>query len=186
MSRPPRMRPTFELPLETAPDTVLGALRDVMESDRKGIGGVVFRRTAVLWLTRERRRFYSPCLHVHFGHGEGGQRTLLGRFAPHPNVWTGFMAGYGVLTMIALLSLVYGYVQWTMHHPPYALLGFPAAVALIGFEYGAAFIGQGLGAEQMYALRRLLDTALSAAAGEDDEPGSTVSDELALVRDGGL
>jgi hypothetical protein len=73
------------------------------------------------------------------------------------------MAGYGVLAMVALLSLVYGYVQWTMHHAPYALLGFPAAAALIGFEYGAAFIGQGLGAQQMYTLRTLLDTAVERA-----------------------
>ena len=161
------MRPTFELSLPAhAPEdgAVLDALRGAMAKDREGVGGVVFRSTAVLWLTRERRRFYSPCLHVHFGTDPDGQRTLLGRFAPHPNVWTGFMAGYGVLSMIALLSLVYGYVQWTMHHPPYALLGFPAAAALIGFEYGAAFIGQGLGAEQMYALRKLLDSALEEAA----------------------
>lgn len=186
MSRPPRMRPTFELALSPTSDEVLAALRDVMSGDREGIGGVVFRRTAVLWLTRERRRFYSPCLHVHFGTNERGERTLLGRFAPHPNVWTGFMAGYGVLTMIALLCLVYGYVQWTMHHVPYALLGFPAAVALIGFEYGAAFIGQGLGAEQMYTLRKLLDSALAAAGQADGSLDDEIPAELALVRDGGV
>ena len=89
-----------------------------------------------------------------------GERTLLGRFAPHPNVWTGFMAGYGVLSMVALLSIVYAYVQWSLGHAPWAALGFPAALALMGFEYGAAFIGQGLGAEQMYTLRRLLDEVL--------------------------
>ncbi|MEZ4324967.1 MAG: hypothetical protein R3B40_07130 [Polyangiales bacterium] len=163
MSRPPRMRPTFELPLGVrgpSQDAVLDGLRVVMSRDPAGIGGVVFRRTAVLWLTRERRRFYSPCLHVHFGSRPDGERTLLGRFAPHPNVWTGFMAGYGVLSMVALLSIVYAYVQWSLGHTPWAALGFPAALALMGFEYGAAFIGQGLGAEQMYTLRRLLDEVL--------------------------
>lgn len=180
------MRPTFELPLEPPPELVLDALRDVMKRDRQGIGGVVFRRTAVLWLTRERRRFYSPCLHVHFGATEGGEPTLLGRFAPHPNVWTGFMAGYGVLTMTALLCLVYGYVQWSLGQAPFALLGVPAALALIGFEYGAAFIGQGLGAGQMYTLRSLLDHALGAAAEQAHARDEDAAAELALLRDGGL
>jgi hypothetical protein len=180
------MRPTFELPLNPAPDEVLSALRAVMEGDRRGIGGLVFRRTAVLWLTRERRRFYSPCLHVHFGTTDGGEPRLLGRFSPHPNVWTGFMAGYGVLTMVALLSLVYGYVQWSLGHAPWAALGFPAALALMGFEYGAAFIGQGLGAEQMYTLRSLLDGALHAAEAGDASPPLDSAPDASPARDGGL
>lgn len=171
MSRPPRMRPTFELSLGAlgpTQDAVLDGLRAAMTRDPAGIGGVVFRRTAVLWLTRERRRFYSPCLHVHFGTRPDGQPILLGRFAPHPSVWTGFMAGYGVLSMVALLSVVYAYVQWSLGHAPWAAVGFPAALALMGFEYGAAFIGQGLGAEQMYTLRRLLDDVLESGAGSGD------------------
>ena len=180
------MRLTFELPLSPAPDEVLSALRCVMDGDRRGIGGLVFRRTAVLWLTRERRRFYSPCLHVHFGTTDGGEPRLLGRFAPHPNVWTGFMAGYGVLTMVALLSLVYGYVQWSLGHAPWAALGCPAALALMGFEYGAAFIGQGLGAEQMYTLRSLLDGALDAAEASKLQPPLDSAAEVSLARDLGL
>jgi hypothetical protein len=72
--------------------------------------------------------------------------------------------------MVALLSLVYGYVQWTLGHAAWAALGFPAALALMGFEYGAAFIGQGLGAEQMYTLRRLLDGALEVAGAQHRDP----------------
>jgi hypothetical protein len=35
----------------------------------------------------------------------------------------------------------------------------PTAVALFGFVYGATLIGQGLGAEQMYTMRTLIDRA---------------------------
>jgi hypothetical protein len=35
----------------------------------------------------------------------------------------------------------------------------PTAVALFGFVYGATLIGQGLGAEQMYTMRSLVDHA---------------------------
>ena len=92
------MRPTFELPLTSAPDEVLAALRAVMDGDRRGIGGVVFRRTAVLWLTRERRRFYSPCLHVQFRTTEGGEPTLLGRFSPRHFTSTVTTQGCGSFT----------------------------------------------------------------------------------------
>lgn len=47
---------------------------------------------------------------------------------------------------------------------PWALAGVPAALALVGFTYGAAFIGQGLGAEEMYRLRSFVDDCVEAAA----------------------
>ena len=88
--------------------------------------------------------------------------------------------------MVALLSLVYGYVQWSLGHAPWAALGCPAALALMGFEYGAAFIGQGLGAEQMYTLRSLLDGALDAAEASKLQPPLDSAAEVSLARDLGL
>ncbi len=69
------------------------------------------------------------------------------------------MAVYIMLAIIALGGLTYGIVQYTLGQPPWAVWIAPAAVALFGFVYGATLIGQGLGAEQMYTMRTLIDRA---------------------------
>jgi hypothetical protein len=50
-------------------------------------------------------------------------------------------------------------VQWTLEQSPWAFLIVPASAATLGFVYGATLIGQGLGAEQMYTMRSLVDRA---------------------------
>jgi len=66
--------------------------------------------------------------------------------------------------------------QSTLGMPAWGFLGVPVALALAAFTYGAAFIGQGLGAEEMYVLRSFVDEALRrvrderARAAEADVP----------------
>lgn len=159
---PARMRPRFRVETGVRPAEILAGLSGLLADESGSVEGGVFNESAMMWLPRERRRFFSPCLHVTFADmSEDSERwTLQGRFAPHPNVWTGFMAIYGVLSMSALFSLVLGYGQWSIGEAPWGLVGFVAGVSLIGFVYGAAFIGQGLSAGQMYELRRHLDDVL--------------------------
>ena len=68
-----------------------------------------------------------------------------------------FMGVYILLAIIALAGLSYGIVQLTLGQSPWAFAIVPASVAMFGFVYGATLIGQGLGAEQMYAMRSLID-----------------------------
>jgi hypothetical protein len=56
-----------------------------------------------------------------------------------------------------LVGLSWGYAQWVLDRPPWALLSLPAAVILGGGLYGASVLGQSLGAEQMVQLRTALD-----------------------------
>jgi hypothetical protein len=76
-----------------------------------------------------------------------------------------FMAVYILLAIIALGGLSYGIVQYTLRQSPWSLLIAPAAAALFGFVYGATLIGQGLGAEQMYTMRSLVDRVCMDALG---------------------
>ena len=85
--------------------------------------------------------------------------AIRGRFSPHPNVWTMFMGVYLLLAIAGLAGLSYGIVQLTLGEWPWGFLVVPASVAMFGFVYGATLIGQGLGAEQMYVMRSLVDQA---------------------------
>lgn len=154
----PRMRPTFEVPLPVSGSQVLARLNTLLQSDTAIVGQVV-QDHAVLQLPSARRTMLSPFLNLEIAERESGQ-VLKGRFSPHPNVWTGFMAVYVFIGMAGLVCSWYGLAQWTLGETPWMLLALPASIALIAFVYGAAVIGQGLTADDMYELRALVDRAV--------------------------
>ena len=164
-----RMRPEFDLAVDD-PEGLLERLGKLLQEGHPHCTGQVFPRYAILRMRDDRCHFWSPYLHVEARSPDSDEERLSdrpcvhGRFAPHPNVWTMFMAIYGVLGMVAIGGLMYGFSQWWLGWTPWALAIAPASLAMIGFVYGAAFIGQGLGAAQMYELRSFLDRA--AAEGE--------------------
>ncbi len=154
----PRMRPTFEVPLPADGAPVMARLTTLLQSETTIVGQVV-QEHAVLQLAAARRTMLSPFLNLEIAERESGA-VLRGRFSPHPNVWTGFMAVYVFIAMAGLVCSWYGLAQWTLGETPWMLLALPASVALIAFVYGAAVIGQGLTADDMYELRALVDRAV--------------------------
>jgi hypothetical protein len=150
------MRPRFEFQLPVTRERWLGELRAQLKRDADTLGGQVFRKHAVVEMRDNKRTLWSPYLNLEVEDEPDGS-VVRGRFSPHPNVWTMFMAVYVLLALVALGGLSYGLVQYTLGQPPWSLLVAPAAVALFGFVYGATLIGQGLGAEQIYTMRSLID-----------------------------
>jgi ABC-type Na+ efflux pump permease subunit len=151
------MRPTFEIALPAGDTAVLDRLRDRLARDDVDLMGQVVEGHAMLKLPRARRSMLSPVLNLELAEREDGTPLLRGRFSPQPNVWTGFMAIYGVLAMIGLGGLMYGFAKMTVDESPAAMLLLPICLALIGFVYGAAFIGQGLTADDMYEMRAFVE-----------------------------
>ena len=70
-----------------------------------------------------------------------GAKVLVGRFSPHPHVWTGFMATYGAIGFVGMAGLVYGWAQTLIGQPGTMMWAFPASLLLIAFVWGAAVIG---------------------------------------------
>jgi uncharacterized integral membrane protein len=152
------MRPRFEFQLPVERERWLLVLSELLQSDAGSLRGQVFRKHAVVEVRDGERTFWSPYLNLEVEDEPDGS-AIRGRFSPHPNVWTMFMAVYILLAIAALGGLSYGIVQYTLGQAPWSLLVVPAALALFGFVYGATLIGQGLGAEQMYKMRSLIDRA---------------------------
>ena len=152
------MRPRFELQLPVDRERWLGSFQRALESDPGPLRGQVFRKHAVVQMRDGERTFWSPYLNLEVEDEPDGS-AIRGRFSPHPNVWTMFMGVYILLGIIALGGLSYGFVQLTLGESPWAFFTVPAAAAMFGFVYGATLIGQGLGAQQMYVMRSLVDRA---------------------------
>jgi hypothetical protein len=158
------MRPRFELQLPVKRERWLAAFESQLRTAAGAVRGQVFRKHAVVQICDRDRTFWSPYLNLEVEDEPDGS-AIRGRFSPHPNVWTLFMGVYILLAFIALGGLSYGIVQYTLGQSPWAFAIVPAAVALFGFVYGATLIGQGLGAEQMYTMRSLVDRACVDALG---------------------
>lgn len=184
----PRMRPTFTLTIDEAPDAIFARISERLARDDCPVSGLVARHHVELTTCRARRHTWSPILVVEPDPNAPEGRGLRGRFAPHPNVWTGFMALYGILSMGAIGATMFGLIELRLDMPPWALLGAPLAIVVGAFVYGAAFIGQGLGADEMYEMRSFLDRCVEHRADRASErPPSSVSARAAsTTRSGGI
>ncbi|HSO31791.1 MAG TPA: hypothetical protein VLT33_04730 [Labilithrix sp.] len=156
----PRARPRFTLDLPLAPEIVVERVRTHLAVDKR-VTGAVFRRTILLTVSDEATHFWSPHLDVHLEDRSDGGTLLSAMFAPHPQIWTSFVA---VQVLFGLLSV--GAAVWLTsalilgQDPTLAVVSLGAMLFGGGFAYGAAYVGQGLGSEQMYELRAFLDAAL--------------------------
>jgi hypothetical protein len=89
---------------------------------------------------------------------------VFARFAPSPNVWASFLAGQAICVLLGIAALVYASSLWTLGRPVWpALAALGGFVVLGGLIYGAAYVGQGLGSEEMYVLRAFLEGAVAPA-----------------------
>lgn len=172
----PRMRPRYEVTLDVPIEGVLASLREELGRSDAPVRGVVRATYAELRVPEAQAHFWSPRLSLELERGDAGSGCLRGRFAPDPSVWMLFMGLYGVFGMGGTLAVMFGVSQWMIRNAPWALLGAPVALALAALTYGAAFIGQGLGASQMYVLRAFVDHAIEAAR-EAPEPRGAVAND---------
>ncbi len=146
------MRPHFEIALPDDGRAILGTVKEELTRPDSPFIGKVLATHAYLRLPRDKRSLLSPNLDLQLLE-EGGEVTLRGRFTPHPSVWMGFMAVFFTLGLIGLAGLMYGLAQLTVQETPWAMAAAPICLGLIAFVYGAAFVGQGLVQEEMYAMR---------------------------------
>lgn len=155
----PRMKPKFRIALNEQGDKVLERLDKIIRSGKYPVTGSVLKEHAFVQIPREQRSMLSPYLNLTLRKVDG-RPYLLGRFSPHPHVWTGFMAIYGFLIFIGMCGLVYGWAQQTIGESMVAMWLLPASLVACAFVYGAAVIGQGLTAHEMYTLRNVVDRAV--------------------------
>ena len=166
MTRPPRMRPQFEIPVGERGALVFARLREQLEAPDAELHGHVRKGFAFVRFPEKRRSLLSPHLELELRESEVGT-VLHGRFSPRPNVWTGFMALFFLLEMLGLCGLVYGLAQLMLDGPIWMMWSAPVSLALIAFIYGAAFIGQGLSSSEMFELRAFVECTVRDVCGKE-------------------
>jgi hypothetical protein len=166
MSKPrPSPRPRFELRSKLPPEEIQRRLRALLHADPR-LRGVALVDRVELSMSGEDLRFWSPQLVADVEKDDAGGVRMLARFGPDPYVWGLYVLTYIALTFLTFIALAFGISQMVMGITPTGLYVAPAGAVLAGLVYGASFVGQGLGSEQMYLLRATL--AETAEAHEHD------------------
>ncbi|MFO0546779.1 MAG: hypothetical protein U0271_00260 [Polyangiaceae bacterium] len=150
----PSPRPRFSLESAFSPTDICGRVNKLIKAS-PGLRGIAFEHRIELAISGDEHHFWSPQLVVEVHPIEGGTR-LDARFGPDPYVWALYWMSYLALFVVACISGIFGLVQVSIGQSPWALYITPGAVVLGGLVYGASFVGQGLGSEQMYSLRATL------------------------------
>jgi hypothetical protein len=151
----PSPRPRFRLRTRLAPAEVKERVaRRLRESKR--LRGLALDDRLELGIGGDELRFWSPQLVVAVSPGDGGGAVLDARFGPDPWVWALYLLSYSTLAVAAIFATIFGLVQLSLGQPPTALWVAPGAALLAALVFGASFVGQGLGSDQMYLLRATL------------------------------
>jgi len=125
-----------------------------------------------LRIEESRTRLWSPRLTVHVEDAPEGS-LLRCRFAPRPEIWTGFMFLYSFCVFAILFGATLGYVQQVSNETPWGYWAIPAGLLVIAGIHLAGYWGQRLAADQMTELRQRLDELLQrqfASDSHDSDP----------------
>lgn len=153
---------------------LLERVRARMAAAADQVAGRVYRRTAFLTVAPARAHFWSPHLEVQFTDAPEGGCHVQGQFGPHQAIWTTFVIIQLIFGVLALGAGIFAFSKWSLGQDAGPWLGLFAAMMLGGgFSYGAAYVGQGLGSDQMYDVRAFVDAALrdDAVAAPADAQG---------------
>ncbi len=180
----PRARPRFGFDLEASADAVIQRLAAELEGADE-VDGEVFRRTVLLTMPKTTRKFWTPHLDLQVEERPGGGTRLCACFSPHPQLWTSFIAAQALFAFLAIAAAVYATSLTMLGQSaliPLAAMG--ACLVGGGLVYGTAYIGQGLGSDEMYELRAFVERALEEQV--EPEPSALASLAPGERRPGGL
>jgi hypothetical protein len=167
MSDAPRLRPTFTIPLRPGREEAIERIREGLSAAVPASRWIGKGRWAELHVPGGEERVWSPHLsiriddfdahHQSAGHPPDTGCVLFGRFAPRPEVWTGFVFLYAAIAFLSLLGAIFGYVQWASNEPAWGLWATAIGVPVLAALHLASWFGQRWSHGQMVELRDILE-----------------------------
>ncbi|HKK93066.1 MAG TPA: hypothetical protein VJ925_06505 [Longimicrobiales bacterium] len=166
MNDAPRLRPTFTIPLGVEREEAIERIREGLDAAVPANRWIGKGRWAELHVPGHERRIWSPHLSIRIDdfdahHRSGGHPAdtacvLFGRYAPRPEVWTGFVFFYAAVAFIVLLGAILGYVQWASNESTWGLWAVAVGAPVLLGLHLASWLGQRWSHDQMVELRDIL------------------------------
>lgn len=152
----PHMRPRLEIVVPANIDSVLQEFEQRVAHPTCTCQGKLASNHLQVEVGPERKHFWSPMLDVTLRETPEGT-LLLGRFGPHPNVWTLYVFLYSALAFTGVVALSWALAQMALDQAPTALWVMLAAAVLAGFTWWTGRMGASIGHAQMEDLFRMVD-----------------------------
>jgi flavin reductase (DIM6/NTAB) family NADH-FMN oxidoreductase RutF len=165
MSRPrvrvsgPRLRPTFEVVVDRSPEQVLVDFRAALARPDADVVAKIRGDVLQVGMPRPEVTTWSPSMDLRV-EPRDGKAVVHGRIGPQPQVWTTFMFFHMMIAMAGLGGLMWGIGQAAAGGSAWPVWIAVIALFLHAFVAGAAFVGQGLGSDQVHRLRSFVDDVL--------------------------
>ncbi len=169
----PSRRPRFALRTALPPAEVAHAVNARIKATPR-LRGIAFPHRIELSIGGDEVRFWSPQIVARVEPLGDGAR-IDARFGPDPYVWVFYLMAYGALALATVFATIIGVVQWSLGQSPTWLYVAPGAAVLAGLVFGASFVGQGLGGDQMYFLRASLTEVVDGKEAEWRPPGESAN-----------
>lgn len=113
-----------------------------------------------LRVPEEKRRFWSPRLHLSL-EAEGEAKTrVCGTYGPNASMWSSFLYGYLLVGSVGLFSGILGWCQFTLGMRPWGWWIFFPMLAAMGGMYLLGRTGRKLGERQTMELHRIYQAAV--------------------------
>ena len=155
-----KLRPTFRLGTNIPPDALMKCIRLAVSNSSEDFVAQFTDRNAMISINPAKRHFWSPWLHLDVRSEETGD-CVVGRFSPHPSIWTGFMFSYLAIGVLVFFCLVFGVSQQIAGQSAWAYWGVPIGIVAAAALWFAAQAGQNLAHVEMQQLKTLVEQCLS-------------------------
>lgn len=157
-----RVRPRFRVRVRAEPEKARARVLEALADLPEGVVVRAFPGLVGLHFADAHRHAWSPRLLLNFDSRPDGTTSIEGVYGPETEVWSVFVYGYFFAGMIGALSAIFGGAQCFIGHYPWAFWVTAAMTALAAGLYGAAQIGQKLGAWETFQLHQLWQTSCGA------------------------
>jgi hypothetical protein len=158
------MRPKFVLEIPVPADEAIHGIREGLDTPGLRESTMAAGQFAEFLVDRSERKIWSPRLEVRIEDAPAGA-SLHGRFAPRPDVWTGFMFVYFLAWVAVVFGATLGYVEQLSDEKAWGYWAVPIGLLIVAGIHAASYVGQRLAEDQMRELRGRLDSVLSRQFG---------------------
>jgi hypothetical protein len=112
-----------------------------------------------LRVAQDRRRFWSPRLHLSLEALGEGKTRVSGTYGPNANMWSSFLYGYLLVGSVGLFSGILGWCQYALGLWAWGLWIFHPMLAATAGMFLLGHLGRKLGQRQTLELHRIYEQA---------------------------
>ncbi|ATA76381.1 conserved hypothetical protein [Capnocytophaga canimorsus] len=152
------LRPRFRRESSKTPEELLERVKFLKSELKNDYEFTISDKHLWIYLHKQRRKFYSPHLHLEFEPHENGGTLIRALFGPDPTLWTLFMFLHFVVAGIFLFFCVTAYSHYILKESYYLDLMIMGIMVIIWFIlYFFGRFNRSKGTPQMYELLAVLD-----------------------------